>query len=154
VLERKSDWDTVTTALGRIGFEQIIGYLSDGMEAWQQVGLPLARIEQIDVHELDRRRQATPDLQIIDVRMEGEWQSGHIPGARFLPLTDIPSRVSEIDPARPTAVICGSGYRSSIASAFLERRGVRQIANVLGGMTAWNEADLPTVQGEPSAVAG
>jgi hydroxyacylglutathione hydrolase len=146
VLERESDWEEITTALGRIGFEQVMGYLSGGIEAWQELGLPLARIEQVDVHELERRRQATPDLQIVDVRMVGEWESGHTPGATFLPLTDIRSRVGEIDPNRPTAVICGSGYRSSIASAFLERRGVHQIANVLGGMTAWNEAGLATTQ--------
>jgi hydroxyacylglutathione hydrolase len=155
VLERESDWEEVTTTLGRIGYEQVMGYLSGGIEAWQLLGLPLARIEQIDVHELERRRQATPGLQVVDVRMEGEWESGHIPGATFLPLTDVPSRASEIDPDRPTAVICGSGYRSSIASAFLERRGVRQIANVLGGMSAWNEAGLPTVKAERlESVAG
>jgi hydroxyacylglutathione hydrolase len=80
--------------------------------------------------------------------------SYHIRGATFVPLTDVLSRVSEVDPGRPTAVICGSGYRSSIASAFLERRGVRQIANVLGGMTAWNEAGLPSVTAErPEPVA-
>jgi hydroxyacylglutathione hydrolase len=154
VLERASDWEAVTTALGRIGVEQIVGYLSGGIEAWQEVGLPLARIEQIDVHELERRRQTTPDIQIVDVRMEGEWGSGHIPGATFLPLTDVPTRASEIDPGRPTVVVCASGYRSSIASAFLERRGVRQIANVLGGMTAWNEASLPKVQEGHAAIAG
>jgi hydroxyacylglutathione hydrolase len=155
VLERESDWEEVTTTLGRIGYEQVMGYLSGGIEAWQLLGLPLARIEQIDVQELDRRRQVTSDLQIVDVRMEGEWESGHIPGATFLPLTDVPSRASEIDPDRPTAVICGSGYRSSIASAFLERRGVLQIANVLGGMSAWNEAGLPTVKADQlEAVTG
>lgn len=152
VLERVSDWEEVVTALGRIGYEKIMGYLSGGVEAWQEAGLPLARVEQIDVHELERRRHEIPNLQIVDVRMEGEWQSGHIPGATFVPLTEIPQRAGEVDPDRPTAVICGSGYRSSIASAFLERRGVRQLVNVLGGMTAWNQADLPTAEPSPEAV--
>jgi hydroxyacylglutathione hydrolase len=144
VLERASDWDAVVTALGRVGYERIMGYLSGGIESWQEAGLPVARVEQIDVQELDHRRQETPDLQIVDVRMEGEWQSGHIPGATFVPLTDLPDMIGGIDRDRPTVVICGSGYRSSIASAFLERRGVRTLANTVGGMTAWNAAGLPT----------
>ncbi|MGE3268489.1 MAG: rhodanese-like domain-containing protein [Chloroflexota bacterium] len=144
VLERPADWEQVVTALGRVGYERIMGYLSGGIERWQEAGLPLARVEQIDVQELENRRRSVPDLQIIDVRMEGEWESGHIPGARFVPLTDLPNQVGEIDRNRPTAVICASGYRSSIASAFLERRGVKQLTNVIGGMAAWNAADLPT----------
>ena len=150
VLERASDWDEVVTALGRVGYEQIMGYLSGGIESWQEAGLPVARVEQIDVQELDRRRQETPNLQIVDVRMEGEWESGHIPGATFVPLTDLPNMLGEIDRDRPTAVICGSGYRSSIASAFLERHGVKRLANTVGGMTAWNAASLPTTT-EPAA---
>lgn len=152
VLERASDWDAVVTALGRVGYERIMGYLSDGMASWQEAGLPIATIEQIDVQELDRRRQTVSDLQIVDVRMEGEWQGGHIPGATFAPLTDLINMLGEIDRDRPTVVICGSGYRSSIASAFLERRGVRTLANTVGGMTAWNAAGLPTTT-EPAAAS-
>jgi len=144
VLERPADWDAVVTALARVGYERIMGYLSGGIADWQEAGLPLATVEQLTVQELERRRQETPDLQIVDVRMEGEWSSGHIPGAVFVPLTDLPNRLGEIDRDQPTAVICGSGYRSSIASAFLERRGVRQLANTVGGMAAWNAAGLPT----------
>ena len=146
VLERPTDWDEVVTALGRIGYERIMGYLNGGAAAWQEAGLPLEIVEQIDVRELDRRRHTVPDLQIIDVRMEGEWQAGHIAGATFVPLTELPHLLGEIDPNRPTAVICGSGYRSSIASAFLERRGVNRLANAVGGMAAWNAAGLETTQ--------
>jgi hydroxyacylglutathione hydrolase len=60
--------------------------------------------------------------------------------------------IGEIDRDRPTVVICGSGYRSSIASAFLERSGVRHLANTVGGMTAWNAAGLTTTT--ESATAG
>jgi hydroxyacylglutathione hydrolase len=153
VLERQGDWDAVVTALGRIGYERIVGYLSGGIETWQEAGLALARIEQIDVRELDRRRREVPDLQIVDVRMASEWEDGHIPGATLVPLTDLLSRLDEVDPARPTVVVCGSGYRSSIASAFVQRRGLRQLANMLGGMTAWNAAGLETMQ-PARAVAG
>jgi hydroxyacylglutathione hydrolase len=151
VLERASDWDEIVTALGRIGYERIIGYLQGGMEAWKERGRPLARVEQIDVAELDRRR-SLGDLQVLDVRMESEWQAGHIAGARHVPLHELPGRLDEIDPERPTAVVCGSGYRSSIASAFLQQGGIGPLANVLGGMTAWYAAGRETV--EPGADGG
>jgi hydroxyacylglutathione hydrolase len=151
VLERPTDWDEVVTALGRIGYERIMGYLNGGAETWQEAGLPLETVEQIDVRELDRRRHAVPDLQIVDVRIESEWQAGHVPGAVFVPLTELPHLLGEIDPNRPTAVVCGRGYRSSIASAILESRGVKQLANVVGGMAAWNAAGLETVNLAPTA---
>jgi hydroxyacylglutathione hydrolase len=150
VLERPEDWTEVTTALGRIGYDGVIGYLGGGIETWQAAGLPLATVEQVDVQALERRRRQTPDLQIVDVRMAGEWESGHIPGATFVPLTDLPKRLVEIDRDRPTVVVCGSGYRSSIASAFLEQHGVRQLANMVGGMTAWNATDLPLTTESPA----
>ena len=145
VLERPSDWNEVVTALGRIGYERVMGYLNGGAEAWQESGQPLLTVEQIDVRELDRRRHTVADLQIIDVRMEGEWEANHIPGAVFVPLTELPQLLGEIDPSRPTVVVCGSGYRSSIASAFLESRGVKRLANTVGGMAAWSAAGLETV---------
>ncbi len=154
VLERPADWDEVVTALGRIGYERIMGYLNGGVEAWQEAGLPLATVEQIDVRELDRRRHAVPDLQVVDVRMESEWEAGHIPGATFVPLTELPHLLGEIDPNRPTVVICGSGYRSSIASAFMEGRGVKRLANTVGGMAAWGAAGLETTPSVPLAEPG
>jgi hydroxyacylglutathione hydrolase len=123
-----------------------MGYLNGGASAWLEAGLPVETIEQIDVRELDRRRRTVPDIQIVDVRMESEWEAGHIPGAVFVPLTELPQLLGEIDPNRPTAVICGSGYRSSIASAFLERRGVKRLVNAVGGMAAWDAAGLETIQ--------
>lgn len=146
VLERESDWQEIVAALGRIGYERVYGYLQGGMAAWQERGLPLVRVEQIDVHELDRRLRRGDDLQIIDVRMTGEWEAGHIAGAMHLPLHALAERVEEVAIERPSAVVCGSGYRSSIATALLEQRGVRSLMNVLGGMSAWVAAGYPTVR--------
>jgi hydroxyacylglutathione hydrolase len=146
VLERESDWEEVVDALGRIGFERVRGYLQGGIASWQERGLPLAHVEQIDVAELDRRHRTMPDLQIVDVRMASEWEAGHIPGARHVPLTDLPKLLHEVDRDRPTAVICGSGHRSSIASSLLREHGVPVLANVLGGMAAWNAAGYATVK--------
>ena len=156
VLEREEDWEEVVTALGRIGYEQVMGYLAGGVDAWEEAGLPIGHIEQIDVRELDRRREV-PALQIVDVRMPGEWDAGIIPGARTISLVDLPTRLRELDPDQPTAVVCSSGYRSGIASAILARHDFSDLANVLGGMTAWQAADLatvPPVAAPPPATAG
>jgi hydroxyacylglutathione hydrolase len=154
VLDRDDDWAEITTTLLRIGYEQFAGYAQFGMAAWVEAGLPVERVEQLSVHELHRRRDAHPDLQVLDVRMDSEWAEGHLDGAVHAPLGDLPNLLDglPLDPARPVAVICGSGYRSSIGTSLLEGRGFRTIWNTLGGMTAWKEAALPMVKGE--AVAG
>jgi hydroxyacylglutathione hydrolase len=144
VLDRVEDWDSVVTALGRIGYERIAGFVQGGMERWKEQGLPLARIEQIDVHELDKR---LPGLNVLDVRMESEWGAGAISDAQQIPLHELPARLNEADLTKPMAVICGSGYRSTIAAAILVRAGAVQLTNVMGGMTAWIAARLPLERG-------
>ena len=149
VLEREEDWEVVTTALLRIGYEKFAGYLQFGMASWLEEGLPVARADQLSVHEVARLRQTRPDLQILDVRMVSEWQGGHIPGARHAPLgSALPDKLPQVglDPTRPVAVVCGSGYRSSIATSLLQQLGFREVLNTLGGMTAWKEAGLPIQQ--------
>lgn len=153
VLDREEDWLTVTTALSRVGYERFVGYLQLGMASWVEHGLPIERVEQVSVVELYRRLAERPEVQVLDVRTEGEWQGGHIERARHLMLGDLPRGLARPDRfglnrGRPVAVVCGSGYRSSIASSLLEQRGFRQAWNTLGGMTAWKEAGLPTANGD------
>jgi hydroxyacylglutathione hydrolase len=150
VLDRPESWDDVVTALGRIGYEQVLGYLQDGMERWKQSGSPLARVEQIDVHGLSSRQ---PGLKVLDVRMDSEWAAGTIGGAQRIPLHDLPDRISEIDLEQPMAVVCSTGYRSTIAASLLRRAGAGSVASVLGGMTAWVAAGLP-VEKEDGSTSG
>ena len=74
---------------------------------------------------------------VVDVRRPPEWQSGHIADAAHVPLNELPQRAGELDRDGPLALVCAGGYRSSIATSLLERRGFRRIANVVGGMAAW-----------------
>ncbi|MBX5492440.1 MAG: MBL fold metallo-hydrolase [Chloroflexi bacterium] len=153
VLDRDADWELVTTALLRIGYERFAGYLQFGMASWVEHGLPVERVEQLSVHELRQRLLADPAVQVLDVRMASEWTEGHIERAVHLPLGELPQRLAALplDRARPVAVVCGSGYRSSIATSLLKERGFASVWNVLGGMTAWKEAGYPTVDGQPAA---
>lgn len=131
--------------LARVGLENVVGALEGGIEAWEASGRPLASVEQIAVDELERRLAEGESLEIVDVRRPMEWQSGHIAQARHLPLNDLPRRAAELSPGDPVAVVCAGGYRSSIATSLLEQKGLRRLTNVVGGMSAWSTAGLPTV---------
>ncbi len=128
------------TRLTRVGLENVAGFLSGGILAWDSAGRPLARTEQIDVNELHERLREDGGLQLLDVRRPGEWQAGHIAQAVSMPLHRLAELAGSLDRERPVAVICASGYRSSIATSVLERMGFRKAINVVGGMNAWNGA--------------
>jgi len=85
-------------------------------------------------------------LLVLDVREPGEWQEGHIEDAMHMPFYTIETRLAELDAAQPSAVICGSGQRSAVAAAILQRHGFQRIFNVSGGMEAWKQARLPEVR--------
>ncbi|HYB52760.1 MAG TPA: MBL fold metallo-hydrolase [Thermoanaerobaculia bacterium] len=122
--------------LARVGLEKVSGWLEGGIEAWNAAGRPLAATEQIAPDELRARLREGPKPAVVDVRRPPEWQSGHIEGAFHVPLAELARRAAELPSETPLAIICASGYRSSIASSVLEREGLRA-SNVVGGMNAW-----------------
>jgi rhodanese-related sulfurtransferase len=82
---------------------------------------------------------------VLDVRRPGEHASGHVPGALGIPLDRLALESASLDRSRPLAIICASGYRSSIACSLLESQGFRgQLYNVVGGTSAWIAAGFPT----------
>ncbi|CAN5146666.1 hypothetical protein BH20ACT9_BH20ACT9_07260 [soil metagenome] len=72
---------------------------------------------------------------------------GHPPGAQLITGAEIGDRLDEVPTDRDVLVVCGSGYRSSVAASALQRHRHPGVANLLGGMTAWQAADLPTDSG-------
>jgi glyoxylase-like metal-dependent hydrolase (beta-lactamase superfamily II)/rhodanese-related sulfurtransferase len=133
------------TRLARVGLEKVSGYLENGVVAWHEAGLPLASIEQIPVEELARRIEEKSVDAVVDVRRPAEWNSGHIHEAVNKPLNHLAESVADLNQDARVAVVCAGGYRSSIATSFLEQLGFRKISNVVGGMTAWHNAKLPVV---------
>ncbi len=144
VTEEEEQVEEARTRLARVGLEHVAGFLAGGLLAWHESGRPLAATEQISVDELRHRLGRGEVAQLVDVRRPGEWQAGHIAQARHLPLNELPSRAGEIDREKPVTAICAGGYRSSIATSLLEQRGLTRITNVVGGMTAWNQAKFET----------
>jgi hydroxyacylglutathione hydrolase len=137
------------TRLARVGIENVVGYLRDGMTGWFREGLPAAEVAQITVQDLARERE---HVQVVDVRQPGEWEQGHIAGALHKPLANLTAMLDDLDRERPVAVHCKSGYRSSIASSLLEREGFPQVLNVIGGFDAWQTCGLPCAHPDDQAV--
>jgi glyoxylase-like metal-dependent hydrolase (beta-lactamase superfamily II) len=144
VAENESKVDEAVMRLARVGLENVAGYLEGGVSAWRDAGFETATVEQIPVEELRRRLDEQPDLQVLDVRREAEYDAGHVPGARLSTLASLSSDpLKGLDPARPLAVICAGGYRSSAATSLLAPRGFRQLLNVTGGTSAYVSAGFP-----------
>ena len=140
VLDDESEVDLVQRHLLRIGIEKIGGFLRQGMRGWFEAGMPFVRLEQMSVQELNEQKE---ELQILDVRTDGEWNSGHVPGAQHTFVPKVAEYCGNLDKKRPLAVYCGSGYRASIAASVLQAHGFEKVFNVPGSMKAWKNAGLP-----------
>lgn len=143
VVEHETDPGEALAQLGVVGYDRVSGFLAEGMEAWRAAGFPTETLEQLSVAQLKERR---PHLKILDVRDPDEWEAGHVEGAVHLPFSVVPRRYNELAASEPLAVICGSGQRSAIAAAILQRYGFPRVYNVVGGMQAWEAAGLPQVR--------
>ncbi|WP_404438929.1 rhodanese-like domain-containing protein [Stutzerimonas chloritidismutans] len=140
--ESADDVHQAVTQLYRIGLDDIRGYLRNGMTDWQNAALPLNRLQEWTVHELNARREA-PDVQVLDVRSPQEVGAGRVPCARHIFVAHLDDRLNELDPDKTTATYCGSGYRASIAASILKKAGFHDVANVPGSWMAWKAANLP-----------
>lgn len=142
VLEDHTQMAEATRHLLRVGFEDLRGYLEGGIDAWQTCGYPLESLVTMSARDLRRQLSDSPDaLTVLDVRTNAEFDGGHIDGALHVHGGQLQEQVGDVPQDRPVAVVCGSGYRASIAASFLKREGYDSVANVLGGMTAWNELE-------------
>lgn len=132
------------TELARVGIDDVRGCLLGGIEAWAEAGLPLETLPQVTPEELAEKLRSGEGLRVVDLRSPSEWERGHLAGALHLPLPDLSRRIGELD-GEPLALVCGSGYRSTVAASLLERAGFRGLHNVIGGMRAWSGAGFATV---------
>ena len=87
-----------------------------------------------------------PNVMILDVREQDEWDAGHIPGAVHIPMGEVPARISEIPTDKTVIVQCRSGNRSGQVTDFLRGKGMNNVHNLAGGLNAWSSAGLPVEQ--------
>jgi hydroxyacylglutathione hydrolase len=141
--------------LARVGIENVIGYLADGVTGWIRGGYELDYIPQVTATDLaDLMEAERGKIAILDVREPAEVAGGAIENSVHIPLGELAKRVGELDASKLMVAHCKGGYRSSIATSVLRRAGFRDIANLIGGFDAWKTAGLPCATREASAQAG
>ncbi len=123
--------------LGRVGFDRVAGHLAKGMGALEQRPELVKRGTRITVQALSERLGAAGAPTVLDVRTPAEWNAAHIDGSVNIPLNRLQQRLAEVPRGVELAVICRSGYRSSIATSLLAAAGFGQLLDVVGGMEAW-----------------
>jgi rhodanese-related sulfurtransferase/rubrerythrin len=99
----------------------------------------LTPAKSLDVSEVKAYLQSHPEgtYTLLDVRQPGEYEKSRIPGSTLIPLPELPSRVSELDPQKPHIVYCAIGGRSRAAAQFLAGQGFTSVYNLKGGIAAW-----------------
>jgi len=132
------------TRLSRVGFDNTLGYLEGGINAWVKQGKAVEQIENIHAQEL--KTQVDNGTAIVDVRKESEYNAVHIPHVMLVPLDEINQNLNRFDNNKPFYLHCAGGYRSMIALSILKNRGIHSGINVLGGMKAIKEFGISLQQ--------
>jgi hydroxyacylglutathione hydrolase len=134
IIVRDSDQDPAEIAwqAAKIGYDNVVGELEGGMDAWTSAGHVTSHIHLIEPNRLDGRR-------ILDIRQRSEYQNGHLPGAIDIELGDIPERANDLSD-EPTVVMCGHGERAMGAASLLERAGRNDVVVLDGGPGDWVQA--------------
>lgn len=129
--------------LARVGYENVTGYLNGGIQGWSE---GLDTVNSIPATEVIT--YTNKGVDVLDVRKPGEWNTSHLKGAEFLPLTDMPDNLESLDKSKPYVVHCAGGYRSMIACSLMKQKGFKNVTNVLGGFGAMITAGVPVVTEE------
>ncbi len=130
-------------ALALIGLDHAAGYFgASALTDWKVAGRPSESVPMVSAVEL-QRRMARGGLTVIDVREASEWDSGHLPGARWIPLASLTERLADLPRDGSIVVQCQGGSRSAIAASLLLAEGRRDVVNFAGGFAEWLRAGLP-----------
>jgi rhodanese-related sulfurtransferase/glyoxylase-like metal-dependent hydrolase (beta-lactamase superfamily II) len=129
--------------LGRIGFDHVRGYLSNGLAALATRPNLISTTERVSPTDFNAELADSP--VVLDVRTPREWSAKHIPNSVNVPLNHLQERLAEIPRDRRIAVHCAGGYRSSAAASILNLNGIDNVIEMTGGLAAWESAKLPLV---------
>ena len=140
-----SSLEEAMAQLIRIGWDRVVGYLDGGIEAWAASGRPVRSYPTASVADLCEAMVGGEPLHVLDVRQELEWAWGTIPGSQTLFVADLPGRLDDLPPDRPTWVICSNGHRASIAASLLDRAGVPVRLVGAGSVAEWRQRCQPAV---------
>jgi len=128
--------------LGRIGFDNVAGYLKEGMWSLDLRPDLTATTDRLSAPLAAQIIASGEPPQVIDVRTPREREQKFIEGSVSIPLNRLAERVNELPTNRPLLLYCAGGYRSSIAASLLQQRGFDRVSEIAGGIAAWESAKL------------
>ena len=136
--------------LARVGYDNTIGYLDGGFEAWQKGGLDISHIETKRMEDFVSNGIEHAE-SVVDVRKPGEYETAHYEKANSAPLDDFPKNVySGLDKTKTHHLHCRSGYRSTVACSMLAKEGFKNVVNVIGNFDLIKNSELPVSGSCPS----
>jgi hydroxyacylglutathione hydrolase len=130
------------TRLSRVGFDNLVGHLDGGFEAWKKAGKEIDTVNRITADEFASKVKIG-ESKIIDIRKETEYSAEHVDEAYSRPLANINHWIKNIDPKEPFFLHCAGGYRSMIAASILQARGFRNFSEIEGGFNAIAKTNIP-----------
>jgi len=133
--------EETVTRLARVGFDNTLGYLKGGIDAWTKSGKQLDSVDGITTKDL-KQLMEKQSIEIFDVRKPGEYLSEHIPAAHSTPLDFINDHMSEFPSNKPFYIHCAGGYRSMIAASILKSRGIHNLIDIKGGFGEIKETGI------------
>ena len=133
--------EETVTRLARVGFDNTLGFLKGGIEAWKNADKQVDFVEGIDADGLKELIEKS-EIEIFDVRKPGEYLSENITDAHSTPLDFINDHMSEFPSNNPFYIHCAGGYRSMIAASILKSRGIHNLIDVKGGFGKIKESGI------------
>lgn len=142
LLTDEGNEEEAITRLSRVGFDNVLGHLSGGLDAWKKAGKDLDTVDRVSADEFSKKSKSGSD-KVIDVRKPSEYEAEHVKDAYSRPLSAINQWMGELDPAEHFFLHCAGGYRSMIAASILQSRGFRNFSEVDGGFAAIAATEVP-----------
>lgn len=137
--------EEVVTRLARVGYDNTLGYLEGGIEAWKATGKEIDTIITVSAEEVAKSKQKGKLLNIVDVRRPTEFATSHLEIAENIPLDYINQNMQKFDRQKTYHVHCAGGYRSMIMASILKSRGIENILNIEGGFKSLIDTELKTI---------
>lgn len=135
--------EEAVTRLARVGFDNVLGYLKGGMEAWKKAGKPTDTVTSISAAAF--KQQLDQKTLVFDVRKPSEYEQAHIEDAVLTPLDYLGDHLSKFPDKETCYIHCAGGYRSMIAASLLKREGIHNLIDVAGGFKAIESAGIPVL---------
>lgn len=137
--------EEAVTRLSRVGYDNTLGYLEGGIDAWKNSGRETADMVSIPASQFEEEYKSGK-LSVLDVRKPGEYEAEHVENAESFPLDFLSENTFKLNGDKTYHIHCAGGYRSVIASSILKSRGYHNLVDVAGGYKDIKETNVPRTE--------